>query len=276
MKESQNSGCPAPFALKRRRTILACSHCRKRKIRCITTEQPPTNPCARCKKRNLCCEYVAAPDPEQEHSPPPRPQSLPFPGSTTKDSADESASARWMAWAPPLTAPDLSRSLKTESTVAQPMPSPSGYAQRPAPPTASSRGALNSSSLLASIQPSLHAYSQTSALALAESRHGCIGHYSSIYKHGGSRSTFQYDSPLAKPLQLPTSMFDDEYEAHAPAPRLYLDPQRPSSTRLSLAEDAEHPSLGYSLDLELQLFGDPFPECEWSQSDSGSSYSSSN
>ncbi|KAJ7336890.1 hypothetical protein DFH08DRAFT_964848 [Mycena albidolilacea] len=35
----------------------------KRKIRCITTEQPPTNPCARCTKKGLPCEYMAvAPD----------------------------------------------------------------------------------------------------------------------------------------------------------------------------------------------------------------------
>lgn len=29
-------------------------------LQCITTEQPPTNPCARCTKQNLICEYVAA------------------------------------------------------------------------------------------------------------------------------------------------------------------------------------------------------------------------
>ncbi|KAJ7176082.1 hypothetical protein C8R43DRAFT_1230310 [Mycena crocata] len=59
-----NSQVNAPFALNRRRTIMACSNCRKRKIRCMTPEQPPVNPCARCVKRNLHCEYVAAPEPE--------------------------------------------------------------------------------------------------------------------------------------------------------------------------------------------------------------------
>ncbi|KAJ6528261.1 hypothetical protein DFH09DRAFT_1413761 [Mycena vulgaris] len=42
---------------------MACSNCRKRKIRCKPTEQPPNNPCARCVKKNLTCEYVAAPEP---------------------------------------------------------------------------------------------------------------------------------------------------------------------------------------------------------------------
>ncbi|KAJ7617942.1 hypothetical protein FB45DRAFT_932984, partial [Roridomyces roridus] len=52
---------------KLRRTILACSHCRKRKIRCITSEQPPTKPCSRCKAKNLPCLYVSAD--ARSHSP---------------------------------------------------------------------------------------------------------------------------------------------------------------------------------------------------------------
>ncbi|KAJ6457982.1 hypothetical protein C8R45DRAFT_1184122 [Mycena sanguinolenta] len=44
----------------RRRTIMACINCRKRKVKCVTTEQPPKNPCARCKKNGLTCQYVAA------------------------------------------------------------------------------------------------------------------------------------------------------------------------------------------------------------------------
>ncbi|KAJ7171463.1 hypothetical protein C8R46DRAFT_1033068 [Mycena filopes] len=49
-----------PFAVQRRRTIIACSICRKRKLRCLTTEQPPRNPSARCKRKGLQCEYVAS------------------------------------------------------------------------------------------------------------------------------------------------------------------------------------------------------------------------
>ncbi|KAJ7627145.1 hypothetical protein FB45DRAFT_920747 [Roridomyces roridus] len=49
----------APYDMKPRRTILACSICRKRKLRCITFEQPPRNPCERCVRKNLPCEYIA-------------------------------------------------------------------------------------------------------------------------------------------------------------------------------------------------------------------------
>ncbi|KAF8198755.1 hypothetical protein K438DRAFT_2115412 [Mycena galopus ATCC 62051] len=58
-------------AMKRRRTIMACSHCRRRKIRCITSEQPPTNPCGYCKRKKLNCEYVIVADPEGYSSPSP-------------------------------------------------------------------------------------------------------------------------------------------------------------------------------------------------------------
>ncbi|KAJ7610626.1 hypothetical protein DFH06DRAFT_1245868, partial [Mycena polygramma] len=54
---------PRKFTVRRRRTIIACSYCRRRKIRCITTEQPPTNPCAYCTRKRLTCEYVAADGP---------------------------------------------------------------------------------------------------------------------------------------------------------------------------------------------------------------------
>ncbi|KAJ7609718.1 hypothetical protein DFH06DRAFT_1374930 [Mycena polygramma] len=51
---------PRKFVLRHRRTIIACSYCRRRKIRCVTTEQPPTNPCAYCTRKGLTCEYVGA------------------------------------------------------------------------------------------------------------------------------------------------------------------------------------------------------------------------
>ncbi|KAJ7698266.1 hypothetical protein B0H17DRAFT_1260061 [Mycena rosella] len=73
MASSKTNSSSAPFSNTiRRRTILACSNCRKRKIRCITTEQPPSNPCARCTKKNIPCEYVAAAEPE--YYPAERPQ----------------------------------------------------------------------------------------------------------------------------------------------------------------------------------------------------------
>ncbi|KAJ7638728.1 hypothetical protein FB45DRAFT_410263 [Roridomyces roridus] len=50
---------------RRRRAMIACTNCRKRKIKCVTTEEPPRRPCARCTKRSLCCEYVAV---EEDYS----------------------------------------------------------------------------------------------------------------------------------------------------------------------------------------------------------------
>ncbi|KAJ7323856.1 hypothetical protein DFH08DRAFT_1028670 [Mycena albidolilacea] len=47
-----------PIPLNRRRTMIACNSCRRRKIRCITSEQPPTNPCTYCKRKGFNCEYV--------------------------------------------------------------------------------------------------------------------------------------------------------------------------------------------------------------------------
>ncbi|KAJ6541066.1 hypothetical protein DFH09DRAFT_1175059 [Mycena vulgaris] len=105
----------APYALKRRRTIIACSHCRKRKIRCITTEQPPKNPCARCTKRNLACEYVAAPDQELNSTAQTTPH---LPPNSLESDTDSSPSQTPMTWAPPLTAPDFSRCPSAEPWLA--------------------------------------------------------------------------------------------------------------------------------------------------------------
>ncbi|KAJ6473371.1 hypothetical protein C8R47DRAFT_1324469 [Mycena vitilis] len=94
----------APYALKRRRTIMACVNCRKRKIRCITTEQPPTNPCARCTKKRIPCEYIAMPEPEWYSASSPSPQTPEFPASSGDASASPSP------WTPPPLPPPPSQS----------------------------------------------------------------------------------------------------------------------------------------------------------------------
>ncbi|KAJ7733694.1 hypothetical protein B0H16DRAFT_1696121 [Mycena metata] len=45
--------------VKKRRSLMACTRCRQRKVRCIPADQLPKNPCARCIKRHVSCEYVA-------------------------------------------------------------------------------------------------------------------------------------------------------------------------------------------------------------------------
>ncbi|KAJ7064654.1 hypothetical protein C8F01DRAFT_1354141 [Mycena amicta] len=47
---------------KRRRAYIACSNCRKRKIKCITTSDAEYRPCTRCAQKGLVCEYIAVPD----------------------------------------------------------------------------------------------------------------------------------------------------------------------------------------------------------------------
>ncbi|KAJ7142421.1 hypothetical protein C8R44DRAFT_725777 [Mycena epipterygia] len=49
---------------KPRRVYIACLNCRKRKIKCVTTEESPDKPCERCAKRGLTCEYVSVGDQE--------------------------------------------------------------------------------------------------------------------------------------------------------------------------------------------------------------------
>ncbi|KAF5369840.1 hypothetical protein D9758_001137 [Tetrapyrgos nigripes] len=65
MSSQQSSFLPT----RRRRAQIACRNCRKRKIRCVTNEEPPHDPCERCTRMSLVCEYVAVGEP----SPPPTP-----------------------------------------------------------------------------------------------------------------------------------------------------------------------------------------------------------
>ncbi|KAF7326434.1 C6 finger domain [Mycena sanguinolenta] len=54
---------------RRRRAMIACINCRRRKIKCVTSEEPPQHPCARCTKRGLVCEYAAVDESTTPESP---------------------------------------------------------------------------------------------------------------------------------------------------------------------------------------------------------------
>ncbi|KAJ3736473.1 hypothetical protein DFJ43DRAFT_621684 [Lentinula guzmanii] len=56
-------------ATRRRRAQIACRNCRKRKIKCVTNEEPPHNPCERCQRKGLVCEYVAVGEPSPPSTP---------------------------------------------------------------------------------------------------------------------------------------------------------------------------------------------------------------
>ncbi|KAJ7113645.1 hypothetical protein C8R44DRAFT_741228 [Mycena epipterygia] len=115
---------PVPFAVQRRRSKLACVNCKKRKVRvcnstvatrfadeyglshltqCIAPEQPPTNPCARCTRRRLTCEYVVS---TEDDSSPPANQS---PETDLPDVSIDPPPD--MIWTPPMTAANLSRNM---------------------------------------------------------------------------------------------------------------------------------------------------------------------
>ncbi|KAK7044458.1 hypothetical protein R3P38DRAFT_2878852 [Favolaschia claudopus] len=43
---------------KRRRVNIACVHCRRRKVKCSTSDASSSAPCGRCSKMGLSCTYV--------------------------------------------------------------------------------------------------------------------------------------------------------------------------------------------------------------------------
>ncbi|KAJ7676652.1 hypothetical protein DFH06DRAFT_1428293 [Mycena polygramma] len=56
---------------KRTRIYVACINCRKRKVRCITTDDSEEKPCKRCTEKGLSCSYLAVC--EERDNPPQNP-----------------------------------------------------------------------------------------------------------------------------------------------------------------------------------------------------------
>ncbi|KAJ7443823.1 hypothetical protein FB451DRAFT_1434926 [Mycena latifolia] len=57
---------PTPFVLRLRRTTMACSNCRKQKIKCKPRETLSVA-CERCAARGLECEYVSVSEQEEDY-----------------------------------------------------------------------------------------------------------------------------------------------------------------------------------------------------------------
>ncbi|KAJ6537818.1 hypothetical protein B0H19DRAFT_1078937 [Mycena capillaripes] len=109
------------FTVRRRRTIMACSYCRRRKIRCITTEQPPRNPCAYCTRKHLTCEYVAVVGADGYSESPTASPDLPvaeLPDSSTASSSSPSPPL----WTPPVTSATFSPRPHATPPLAHPRP----------------------------------------------------------------------------------------------------------------------------------------------------------
>ncbi|KAJ7456150.1 hypothetical protein FB451DRAFT_1183938 [Mycena latifolia] len=49
-----------PLARRPKRVYIACVHCRRRKVKCITSQE--SQPCARCIKKGLKCDYLSVPE----------------------------------------------------------------------------------------------------------------------------------------------------------------------------------------------------------------------
>ncbi|KAJ7451328.1 hypothetical protein FB451DRAFT_1186270 [Mycena latifolia] len=59
--QSPSQSALATFPMKRRAPV-ACVNCRKRKVKCIPPADSPHNPCERCTRRSLQCEYRSVAD----------------------------------------------------------------------------------------------------------------------------------------------------------------------------------------------------------------------
>ncbi|KAJ7765340.1 hypothetical protein B0H16DRAFT_1687477 [Mycena metata] len=76
-----NPSPPQIFVLRRKRADRACKNCRKRKVRCIPSDDSAQDICARCLKKGLVCEYTpvtAEEDGAYTNPPAPTQQSMPF------------------------------------------------------------------------------------------------------------------------------------------------------------------------------------------------------
>ncbi|KAK6996294.1 hypothetical protein R3P38DRAFT_3204425 [Favolaschia claudopus] len=104
-----------PFVPWVKRTDNACSNCRRRKIKCKISKERPKDPCERCVKRRLCCQYMSVAEQEDDST---SPESTPGPSTPLPP--------------PPLTLPTLPFLAPTESP-----PRPSGsrhfYIDEPQP-----------------------------------------------------------------------------------------------------------------------------------------------
>ncbi|KAJ7823718.1 hypothetical protein B0H14DRAFT_3469889 [Mycena olivaceomarginata] len=63
MSRSSTPSSVLSLFTKRRRAFLACTECRKRKIKCVSVPDTDSyRPCTRCTQKGIKCEYYAVPD----------------------------------------------------------------------------------------------------------------------------------------------------------------------------------------------------------------------
>ncbi|KAJ7138580.1 hypothetical protein C8R46DRAFT_1234382 [Mycena filopes] len=133
----------SPVFLNRRRVIIACTNCRKRKIRCLTAEETPENPCGRCIKRGLKCEYITVTDQREDSGSSGKKKSKKPSSGSESGSQRSSSSSPQTPPAAPFAAPRPERSYSAPNPVldqhrpygAQYANPSAGYAYQPQPST---------------------------------------------------------------------------------------------------------------------------------------------
>ncbi|KAJ7493917.1 hypothetical protein FB451DRAFT_1164785 [Mycena latifolia] len=103
-EQEDNPQDSSPLRQKHIRAAMACTNCRRRKVRCLTTEWFPTQPCERCRRKRLTCEYLRVAEQEQHSN-----SASPSSGIFLSDLPEVGGMP--MASTPPIPAPNFSREL---------------------------------------------------------------------------------------------------------------------------------------------------------------------
>ncbi|KAJ7685903.1 hypothetical protein B0H17DRAFT_1137248 [Mycena rosella] len=219
---------PAQHPAKRRRTVLACTHCRKRKVRCVTKEQPPQSPCDRCAKRGFTCEYSLA----------------------ERDAESVAEPVPPMAWVPPLTAPDFSRR-------ARPQPLPHISASSVTPPSIPLTLRSNQPSIDSGYSRCSSSSSNPAQLPVHPQPPMCTNPTQYSRPHQSPAHNYRAHHPGR-----PMPKFSHEYEVQVVRTREYRAVLHPPTEHLPIWPAMEHDGYGgcpldavYS---EIQFFEDTF------------------
>ncbi|KAJ6514299.1 hypothetical protein C8R47DRAFT_1090882 [Mycena vitilis] len=144
MSNSSSANTSSNLFMKRRRAYVACTNCRKRKVKCITLSEVDYRPCTRCAQKGLKCEYFTVPEDDPYRADTPPPQIQPPPRERDREGG----------WAPqPITPPSagINDYLPSSSRGGRPNPVPPAggaprYPYRPRPATPAQPGSSSTPS----------------------------------------------------------------------------------------------------------------------------------
>ncbi|KAJ6541058.1 hypothetical protein DFH09DRAFT_1395071 [Mycena vulgaris] len=238
---------------------------------CITSEQPPQNPCERCTRRQLACEYVASPD-QRGDSPPDTSSSHRHRTDMLDAEANITLSPAPVGWTAPLTAPDFSQGRQGRGSA------PSRPLTHPHPLTPPATGSWSSSLTPGPYQPLMYPGHLRPPSSASSRRNpppsGAIRPpmhpqfptpplpgSSGISTNSGHDVPAYYNISQQQSLPLTTPQ---EYDLQAARAHQYLAARQagPSSIWPAMGMDAQSP--GYAVDYgEAPFPGNPSPEYGW-------------